>query len=111
MSFEQNHRYIVEEFVTVKRFCLWLRTELDVGIKLLLNETDRRIIILNCDLLIASPRPYHVADLMHNVIWPATNVSIEPRVMEMCSRAATVCCFFDSPEAEIIHKPITRQTL
>lgn len=108
MSQSYPAREIIAEFIGVKRFCLWLRNELQQGINLLERETDRKVIMLNCDLIIASPRPTYVADMLHNVIWPATSLAIEDRVVEMCSRSATVACFLESEDGEIHHGPIER---
>ena len=103
-----QHAEIIREFIGVKRFCCWLREELEQGIRLTERETDMKVTMLNCTLIIESYKPCYVADMLHNVIWPAIHPCIQDRTIEMCSRSATIACYCESDDDELYHGPIPR---
>lgn len=106
MSDKQLKEALMLEFMDIKRFCLWLQSELAQGTKLVARETDRAVTISNCELILNSYRPNYVADMIHNEIWEAAHPAIDQRIMEMCVRSANVACFCETEYTEIYHPPI-----
>lgn len=93
---------VIHDFVKVKRFAVWLHSELSIG-RLMLQDTDNDgpAVMLQLRLAISSPRPHEVADILHNHVWPHTVEALEPRVLSICSCSSTVACFFEDPEDEL----------